>query len=134
MDKYLGTLVKEVQGTVNDHQSATILLQADELSLKSDRAVSVGMIVTELLTNALKYAYPPGAEGEVRVLLKRQDDDKALLAVEDDGVGWKEGDMPKGTGLGSRIVKSMAATLGASIQYVPRESGTRAELLIDLTA
>jgi two-component sensor histidine kinase len=68
------------------------------------------------------------------VLLKRQDDDKALLAVEDDGVGWKEGDMPKGTGLGSRIVKSMAATLGASIQYVPRESGTRAELLIDLTA
>lgn len=131
MDKYLGTLVREVQGTV-DEQSATILLDADELALKSDRAVSVGMIVTELLTNALKYAYPDGQGGEVRVRFKMQDENRVLLSVEDDGVGWKDGDAPKGTGLGSRIVKSMASTLGSSIQYVPRDTGTCAELVIDL--
>ncbi|MBO0139705.1 response regulator [Agrobacterium sp. Ap1] len=133
MDKYLGTLVNEVQGTVTDRQGATIHLSADEVMLTSDRAVSVGMIVTELLTNALKYAYEPGKDGEVRVLLKRQPDDKALLAVEDDGIGWKEGDVVKGTGLGSRIVKSMASTLGSAIQYVERPKGTRAEMTIDLS-
>lgn len=132
MDKYLGTLVREVQGTVTDQQGASIHLEADVLSLASDRAVSVGMIVTELLTNALKYAYPEGAEGEVRVSLKLQGDDKALLCVEDDGIGWQEGDAPKGTGLGSRIVKSMASTLGSAIVYVPRGRGTCAELMIDL--
>ena len=134
MDKYLGTLVREVQGTVNDEQGPNIKLDADPMSLASDRAVSVGMIVTELLTNALKYAYPAGSEGEVRVLLRRQGDGKAMLAVEDDGVGWKEGDVPKGTGLGSRIVKSMASTLGSAIHYVPKPSGTRAELILDLEA
>lgn len=133
MDRYLGTLVNEVQSTVNDRQGPTIHLSADEVMLTSDRAVSVGMIVTELLTNALKYAYEPGAEGEVRVLLTRQADGKALLAVEDDGIGWKEGDVVRGTGLGSRIVKSMASTLGSAIQYVERPRGTRAEMTIDLS-
>jgi two-component sensor histidine kinase len=132
MDKYLGTLVREVQGTVSDQQGPCIMLDADPMSLASDRAVSVGMIVTELLTNALKYAYPAGGEGEVRVELRRQEDGQALLSVEDDGVGWKEGDVPKGTGLGSRIVKSMAATLGSAIHYVPKPCGTRAELLLQL--
>ncbi|TNM62681.1 sensor histidine kinase [Aliirhizobium smilacinae] len=133
MDKYLGTLVTEVQGTVADRQGPSIRIAADCVALTSDRAVSVGMIVTELLTNALKYAYPPGTEGEVRVTLALQDDGKALLAVEDDGIGWTEGDSPKGTGLGSRIVKSMASTLGSSIEYVPRSVGTRAEMTIDLS-
>lgn len=133
MDKYLGTLVNEVQGTVSDRQGPSIRLFADEVMLTSDRAVSVGMIVTELLTNALKYAYEPGAEGEVRVFLTRQPDGKALLAVEDDGIGWKDGDVVKGTGLGSRIVKSMASTLGSAIQYVERPAGTRAEMTIDLS-
>ncbi|MGK6311990.1 sensor histidine kinase [Neorhizobium sp. DT-125] len=133
MDKYLGTLVREVQDTVNDQQRPSIRLEAEPVSLASDRAVSVGMIVTELLTNALKYAYPAGVEGEVRVLFKRKDEGSALLAVEDDGIGWREGDQPKGTGLGSRIVKSMAATLGSTIHYVPDISGTRAELTVSLT-
>ena len=133
MDKYLGTLVQEVQSSVNmGEQGPSISLDADELSLTSDRAVSVGMIVTELLTNAIKYAYPAGTEGEVRVLFKSQSDGVAVLAVEDDGIGWREGETPKGTGLGSRIVKSMASTLGSSVTYVPQDSGTRAELTINL--
>ncbi|AYD02091.1 histidine kinase dimerization/phosphoacceptor domain -containing protein [Neorhizobium sp. NCHU2750] len=132
MDKYLGTLVNEVQGTVVDRQGPSIRLDADCIALTSDRAVSVGMIVTELLTNAVKYAYEPGRDGEVRVLFKHQPDGKALLAVEDDGIGWKEGDTVQGTGLGSRIVKSMASTLGSSIEYVVRPVGTRAEIILDI--
>ncbi|AXV16121.1 two-component system sensor histidine kinase/response regulator [Neorhizobium sp. SOG26] len=132
MDKYLSTLVREVQGTVKDEQGPSIKLEAEPVSLSSDRAVSVGMIVTELLTNALKYAYPAGSEGEVRVVLKRLGEGSALLAVEDDGIGWREGEAPKGTGLGSRIVKSMAATLGSTINYVPSITGTRAELTVVL--
>ncbi|MBT9369338.1 histidine kinase dimerization/phosphoacceptor domain -containing protein [Rhizobium sp. CSW-27] len=133
MDKYLSTLVKEVQGSVNvGSQGPSIRLDADPVVLASDRAVSVGMIVTELLTNAIKYAYPPGSEGEVRVLLTRGPDGRALLAVEDDGIGMEEGSVPKGTGLGSRIIRSMATTLGSAIRYVPSRPGTRAELCLDL--
>lgn len=133
MDKYLETLVQEVQRSVNLGEAGpSISLEADPVSLTSDRAVSVGMIVTELLTNALKYAYPSGAQGEVRVHLKHREDGLALLAVEDDGVGMVEGSSPKGTGLGSRIIRSMAATLGSSIDYVAAARGTRAELTLEL--
>jgi two-component sensor histidine kinase len=135
MDKYLGTLVQEVQSSVNvESQGPSIRLSAEPVSLTSDRAVSVGMIVTELLTNAIKYAYPAGVEGEVRVTLTRQGDNEALLVVEDDGVGLEEGSSPKGTGLGSRIVRSMATTLGSAIRYVPCPVGTRAELSLELAA
>ena len=133
MDKYLGTLVKEVQNSVNmEQQGPVIQIKADPVSLTSDRAVSVGMIVTELLTNAIKYAYPEGGEGEVRVAFTAQLQEQALLGVEDDGIGWSEGDTPKGTGLGSRIVKSMAATLGSTVEYKPKTKGTRAELVLTL--
>jgi two-component sensor histidine kinase len=136
MDKYLETLVQEVQRSVNvESQGPSILLQAQAISLTSDRAVSVGMIVTELLTNAIKYAYPQGVEGEVRVILKHDEPSgQALLVVEDDGVGVDEGMSPKGTGLGSRIIRSMATTLGTAIQYVPTARGTRAELRLELSA
>ncbi|HEV7436316.1 MAG TPA: histidine kinase dimerization/phosphoacceptor domain -containing protein [Pseudorhizobium sp.] len=133
MDKYLGTLVKEVQNSVNmEQQGPSIQLKADPLSLSSDRAVSVGMIVTELLTNAIKYAYPEGGEGDVRVAFTAQSPEQALLVVEDDGIGWREGDTPQGTGLGSRIVKSMAATLGSTVEYKSLSKGTRAELILTL--
>lgn len=133
MDKYLATLVQEVQHSVNlGDQGPSILLDADPVSLTSDRAVSVGMIVTELLTNALKYAYPSGSGGQVRVHLKRTDENGAMLAVEDDGIGLVEGSTPKGTGLGSRIIRSMASTLGSSISYVDCARGTRAELPLEL--
>lgn len=133
MDKYLATLVQEVHRSVNlGSEGPSISLDADAVSLTSDRAVSVGMIVTELLTNALKYAYPVGSGGEVRVHLKHSGDGTALLAVEDDGVGLVEGSTPKGTGLGSRIIRSMAATLGSSIAYADVARGTRAELALEL--
>lgn len=133
MDKYLGTLVREVQNSVNmEQQGPNIQLQADAVSLTSDRAVSVGMILTELLTNAIKYAYPEGGEGDVRVQFVKRGVEHALLVVEDDGIGWSEGETPKGTGLGSRIVKSMAATLGSTVEYKPITTGTRAELILTL--
>ena len=87
--------------------------------LNTDASVNLGVIVTEWVTNAFKYAYPDRT-GEVRVQLKWLPDGRAELVVEDDGVGRGEAGAPKGTGLGTRIVNAMARTIGAEVEYIAR--------------
>lgn len=135
LDRYLGRLTAELFNTLHSAEKPVrLLLDADPISLTADKAVSVGMIVTELVTNAFKYAYPNlGGGGDIRVKLKRLSDTEALLRVEDDGIGIDPGKAPTGTGLGSRIVKSMASTLGAGLHYLEGVNGTVAEVPLQLT-
>lgn len=129
LDRYLATLTAELSGSLqNPEKPLDLILDADPISITADRAVSVGMIVTELVTNAFKYAYPDRSGGEVRVRLKRTGENEALLRVEDDGIGIQPGSAPSGTGLGSRIVKSMAATLGPGLSHLETPNGTIVEV------
>ena len=135
MKPYISTLVNDLSSTVSGPESGLqISIDLDEIELPADRAVSVGMIVTELATNALKYAYPEGEEGEIRIIFKRVDEKNARLAVEDDGAGLASSSEVKPgnhkTGLGTRIVRSMADAIGNGIQYPPTDRGTVAELLV----
>ncbi|MBL0370640.1 response regulator [Rhizobium sp. KVB221] len=133
MNRYLSALVSDIAQTMSkDGQELNIECSLDSIAVSSDRAVSAGMIVTELLTNAIKYAYPDGAAGAIRVKLERIRDSEALLVVEDDGAGYNVDSPAQGTGLGSRIVASMAKSIGDGIRYVPLESGTRAEVHLSL--
>ena len=133
LNKYLGRLTAELSNSLSSAEKPMrVLLDIDHISLSADKAVSVGMIVTELVTNAHKYAYPPGEGGDIRVHLKRIAEDEALLRVEDDGIGIDPDSAPKGTGLGSRIVKSMAATLGDGLRYLEGQTGTVAEVPLKL--
>ena len=65
------------------------------------------------------------------MILKALGDGSAEVFVEDDGIGWQGSGKPKGTGLGSKIVRAMAQNLGPSVEYVAAERGTRARLLLE---
>lgn len=130
LDSYLASLMAELDTSMKaaGHRPR-MRLELAPFRLPTDRAVSVGLLVTELVTNAYKYAYADRDPGEVRLRLEPRDDSSALIAVEDDGIGWDGTGEPQGTGLGMRIVRAMAQTLGTDIAYV-QAGGTRAELLI----
>ena len=128
MRDYLGALVAELGDTWSTAAAPRALVfDADPVRLPTDRAVSLGVIVTELVTNACKYAYPGGA-GEVRVALRRQGDDAFRLSVEDDGCGMAIDASPRGTGLGTRLIRAMAQSLRSTIDYDPLHAGTRVTL------
>ena len=133
MDTYLQGLIEELATAMtSDGPHRAIKLDAENVRMATDRAVSLGVIVTELVTNAYKYAYPQGETGEIRVALKRED--AALsLSVEDDGVGMGDDQAPRGTGLGTRIVRAMAASLKANQQPVTGYRGTRVVFSIPST-
>jgi two-component sensor histidine kinase len=128
LDTYLAGLVEELEAAMRaigrDH---AIILTADPVKLATDKAVSLGIIVTELVTNAFKYAYSGEARGDIRVRLSREADE-AILTVEDDGVGWSGEGPASGTGLGSRIIKATAASLQSKVAFVPCAAGTCAEM------
>jgi two-component sensor histidine kinase len=121
-------MAEELQaGVLAAEQKHRIIVEAAPLRLATDKAVSVGVIVNELITNALKYAFPDGQGGTIRVGLAVRDD-QAVLTVEDDGVGHSESEPPKGTGLGTLIIGAMAKTLQGSVERQPAEFGSRTVL------
>jgi len=117
---YFAILVRDLGATSRNMgaQVEVTLAQADEVAVNADHAVSLGLVATELVTNAVKYAYPDGV-GEVRVSLVRTAPTSAELKVVDDGIGWSgdTGVAAKGTGVGSKIIASLVQSLGAQIEY-----------------
>ena len=100
-----------------------LTLKAEPIEIDPDRAVAIGIIVNELVMNAVKYAYPDGA-GPIHVELKAHGDD-IELAIADDGVGLNVKADPRSTGMGQRIVSAMASKLEANVERDPAHSGTR---------
>jgi two-component sensor histidine kinase len=100
-----------------------LTLKAEPIEIDPDRAVAIGIIVNELVMNAVKYAYPDGA-GPIHIVLNAQGDDLEL-SIADDGVGLNVKTDPRSTGMGQRIVTAMAQKLDASVERDPNHAGTR---------
>ena len=133
LDQYVAGLVEELRRATASG-AERIELRTEPIRVETDKAVSLGLIVNELITNALKYAYPDQADGVVRVALQHHCGGM-ILSVEDDGVGLPEGGLvSKGTGLGSLIVTAMAQTIGASVALERLSPGTRIAVRMDLQA
>lgn len=129
MDEYLQALIAEIEETWSTPLCRrTLKLVAEPIRLATDRAVAVGVIVNELVSNACKYAYAPDRDGEVRVDLRGEGGGRFRLLVEDDGVGLPPDGTIQGTGLGSKLVKAMATTLGSTLEYAEAAAGTRVVL------
>ncbi len=129
MGEYLAGLVAELQQSLaaagGEHP---IRLSAQPILLNTDKAVSLGVVVAELVTNAFKYAYPAGRQGEVRVDFATTAPDRLRLVVEDDGEGMGDAPAPRGTGLGQRVIAAMARSLDSRVEYDPSHRGARAVL------
>lgn len=129
LNEYLAGLLDHLKTSMKgDGQGTTLTYDLAPVPLATDASINLGVVVTEWVTNAFKYAYPQGSAGEIRVRLRPLPEGKAELVVEDDGVGRAEGAPAKGTGLGSRIVAAMARSLGGTIEYEQRSPGMLARV------
>lgn len=123
--------------TTDDLRPIALNAMAEAHAIDSERAILVGLVLNECVTNALKYAFPDEQPGRVAVRFIR-DGDAFRLTIEDDGTGSPEEDprpdgeraRPLGTGLGTRLLRGMAAQLRGSFSRGPGAGGlgTRAEL------
>ena len=123
LNQYLEALLEDLRRSAEGNRMSRLTLKAEPIEIDPDRAVAIGIIVNELVMNAVKYAYPDGA-GPIHVDLKAQGDDLEL-SIADDGVGLNVKTDPRSTGMGQRIVTAMAAKLEASVERDPNHTGTR---------
>ena len=131
--EYLGSLLDHLETSMRaeGHGGTMLRHELQPLRVRTDAGVNLGVVVTEWVTNAFKYAYPE-SQGEVRVRLIGRDDGRAELTVEDDGVGRPEDAPVKGTGLGTRVVRGIAGNMRGEVQYLSLKPGTVAKLVFPL--
>jgi len=129
LDEYLTGLLDHLKVSMrSEAQNTTLLYDLAPIQLATDASINLGVLVTEWVINAFKYAYPNGSGGEIRVQLQGTVEGRAELVVEDDGIGRAEGVPARGTGLGTRIVSAMAQGIGGEIEYEQRSPGTAARV------
>jgi predicted ATPase/two-component sensor histidine kinase len=101
-------------------QSVTVTLQVQDLQFDLDRAVSCGLIINELVTNAFKHAFPDGRSGRITVCLDQLDHQNCRLTVHDDGVGFPPNMVPDpdtAPTLGLQLVGDLVHQLHGSIEF-----------------
>lgn len=88
----------------------------EDVVLGIDHLIPCALIINELVCNALKYAFPDGRSGEVRVEVRRRDGHISLL-VADDGVGFSPSEVPHRSGVGRQIVQALVDQISGTIQW-----------------
>jgi two-component sensor histidine kinase len=122
--EYLVSLCRSISASmIHDPSVLTIEVNAAHIFVKADVSLSLGLIVTELVINALKHAYPAGRGGKI-VVGYRAVGEGWTLTVGDDGVGMQPNPATAKAGLGSGIVTALAAQLGAEIVVSTAAPGT----------
>lgn len=124
---YLHDLVNNIFRTIGgDPGRISYVVEADSAMMELSAAIHCGLIVNELVTNAIKYAFPGDRHGEIRVELRNQaDSEMCTLSVADNGVGLPaEFDLKAATTMGLQLVDTLLSQIGATVS-VERENGAR---------
>src|SRR5262249_42991658 len=123
LNQYLDALLDDLRRSAEGNKMSRLTLKADPIEIDPDRAVAIGIIVNELVMNAVKYAYPDCA-GPIHVELGAKGDD-LVVSSSDEGVGLTGKGDPRSTGMGQRIATAMASKLEATVERDPNHAGTR---------
>jgi two-component sensor histidine kinase len=108
---------------IRDHDKVSLAVTADDSTTSAGTSVSLGLIVTELVINALKHAFPNERSGKIHVDYSSRGPDWTL-SVGDDGIGMLEASETVKAGLGTSIVQALASQLSAHVKVVGGNPGT----------
>ena len=115
MKDYFLNLVEGILDTFNLENKIKIECAMEHLELDIDTAIPIGLIVNELLTNALKYAFPENKSGHIFISLSKTSPETLTLQVADNGIGKTKGLAPKGTGFGLQLIKLLTQQLNGEM-------------------
>lgn len=132
LDSYLSSIVEATVELDPNHRIRTAI-DVEKVHVSVDLATHLGMLVSEIVTNALQHAFEGRDSGVIGLRIGKSPDGAVRIAVSDDGVGLPENvQWPSTKSLGGRIIKSMSAALGARTEIV-RDNGTTFKIMVPLS-
>lgn len=120
--EFIPSIVEPILHTYGS--SANVSYAVDPVHIDRDHGTPFALLLSELITNALKYAFPDGREGHIRIELRALDNQRCLLVVEDDGIGFAPSETA--TSMGMRLVKAIVAQMNGTHRFATN-AGTRFE-------
>ncbi len=102
-------------------QAVDLVFELDDIKIDAEKATPFTLLLNELLTNSMKYAFAGRKQALIRIRLLRQPDDKVLFELSDDGIGYDPA--AARSGMGSRLIKALVAEMGGSFT-IARVDGT----------
>ena len=115
--EYITALTSDLMSSYAFSSMAVELkMHISDVHLSVDTAVPCGLMVNELVTNCLKYAFPDGRAGEINIELRRREDERVILLVSDNGIGFPKGlDFQNTESLGLQLVNTLTAQLSGTV-------------------
>jgi two-component sensor histidine kinase/Tfp pilus assembly protein PilF len=123
MKYFFESLGQFILETFDAENRVEVDIDMSTLKLDVDLAIPIGLIVNELISNSLKYAFPNQGKGEIRVSLYEKEE-ILLLEVADDGVGIKPDFIPLGTGFGSELISLLTRQLDGKMTLIKSPGAT----------
>ena len=121
LNSFLVSFVRDMN-TLNSKSNIAVNIDAEDIEVKLDVSIPLGLIINEILSNVAKHAFPDDREGNLNIDLKR-DGDYAILVIGDDGIGMPE-DVGPGSSLGMTIIYSLAGQINEDLD-IDKDNGTK---------
>jgi len=121
--EFLEAVIDDVRKTQPSDRKVSFETDFDSLIINARDATTIGIVMGELLTNAVKHAFPDNRAGRIWARLKVGEDGTAHVIVEDDGVGLPQDPAQLDSGLGSMIIRQLALQFGGEPGFAAREGG-----------
>lgn len=130
--QYLRNLVTNLFSSYNVSQRINLKITTDEIHLGIDEAVPCGLIINEIISNSLKYAFPSDRLGEVNINLTLTKNNLVILLIGDNGIGIPHNiDIKNTETLGLKLVRALTNQLGGDWE-IHRETGTQFKITFPL--
>ncbi|MFK7937543.1 MAG: histidine kinase dimerization/phosphoacceptor domain -containing protein [Saprospiraceae bacterium] len=128
MDDYLPVLTDNLEDAFLSDGRIKIIHVVEPIELDVETAIPIGLIVNELVTNALKYAFKKDEKGEIKVNFQQLNNQHYRLSVADNGQGMQAQSEQVGTSFGTKLIGILAQQLSAEMRKESDENGFKVEL------
>ncbi len=128
MLNYIRELTDYLETSFNTNNKIRFDLKLDDIELDISQAIPIGLILNETITNAIKYAFSPGADGVVSIGMQNNSDNNILLEIHDNGVGLPHDFTIAGSdSMGMRLIKGLVKQVGGKL-LVENDHGARIQV------